>query len=88
MMQTENRSAEMNAMAGEMPEIGSIVEGKVTGITKFGAFVALGGGKSGMVHISEISEGFVRDIRDFLQENQQVKAKFLRDIVAQALERL
>ena len=40
--------------------VGSIVEGKVTGITKFGAFVSLPGGRSGLVHISEVSNAFVR----------------------------
>ena len=56
------------------PEIGSILEGKVTTITKFGAFVALDGGKSGLVHISEIANSFVNDVHDFLQE---VKVKVL-----------
>ena len=57
--------------------VGSIVEGKVTGITKFGAFVALPEGKSGMVHISEVAATFVNDIKDFLQEGQQVKVKVI-----------
>ena len=52
--------------------VGAIVEGKVTGITKFGAFVALPEGKSGMVHISEVASTFVNDIKGFLQEGQQV----------------
>ena len=58
--------------------VGSIVEGKVTGITKFGAFVALPEGKSGMVHISEVAASFVSDIKDFLQEGQQVKVKIIK----------
>ena len=58
--------------------VGAIVEGKVTGITKFGAFVALPEGKSGMVHISEVASTFVNDIKDFLQEGQQVKVKNLK----------
>lgn len=58
-------------------EVGSIVEGKVTGITKFGAFVDLGSGKSGMVHISEIASTYVKEIRDYLTENQTVKVKIL-----------
>lgn len=57
-------------------EVGSIVEGKVTGITKFGAFVDLGG-KTGMVHISEITTSYVKEIRDYLTENQTVKVKVL-----------
>lgn len=57
--------------------VGAIVEGKVTGITKFGAFVALPEGKSGMVHISEVASSFVSDIKDFLQEGQEVKVKVI-----------
>lgn len=58
-----------------MLEIGAIVEGKVTGLTAFGAFVSLPEGKSGMVHISEVSNSFVKDIKDFLKEGQDVKVK-------------
>ena len=58
-------------------EVGSILEGKVTGITKFGAFVELPGGKVGMVHISEVAPTFVKEIRDFVKENQVVKVKIL-----------
>lgn len=58
-------------------EVGAVVEGKVTGITKFGAFVELPGGKTGMVHISEVAPTFVKEIRDFVQENQTVKVKVL-----------
>lgn len=59
------------------PQVGSILEGKVTTITKFGAFVALGNGKSGLVHISEIANAFVNDVHDFLQEGQTVKVLVL-----------
>ena len=55
--------------------VGNIVEGKVTGITKFGAFVDLGDGKTGMVHISEVAPTFVKEIRDFVKENDTVKVK-------------
>lgn len=58
-------------------EVGSVVEGKVTGITKFGAFVELPGGKTGMVHISEVAATYVKEIRDFIQENQVVRVKIL-----------
>ena len=51
-------------------EVGSILEGKVTGITKFGAFVDLSEGKSGMVHISEISNTYVENVSDFLKRNE------------------
>ena len=58
-------------------EVGMVLEGKVTGITKFGAFVELPGGKTGMVHISEVAPTFVKEIRDFVTENQTVKVKIL-----------
>ena len=54
--------------------VGSVVEGKVTGITKFGAFVSLPGGKSGLVHISEIAYSYVSEVSEFLQE---VKVKVI-----------
>ncbi|MDD3164964.1 MAG: S1 RNA-binding domain-containing protein [Oscillospiraceae bacterium] len=53
--------------------VGSIIEGKVKTITKFGAFIALPGGKTGMVHISEIAHAYVNDIHDHLTEGQDVK---------------
>lgn len=59
------------------PEVGNILEGKITTITKFGAFVLLEGGKSGLVHISEIANTFVNDVHDFLQEGQSVKVMVL-----------
>lgn len=58
-------------------EVGAILEGKVTGITKFGAFVDLGDGKTGMVHISEVASTYVKEIRDHIQEGQEVKVKVL-----------
>ncbi|MBO5253202.1 MAG: S1 RNA-binding domain-containing protein [Clostridia bacterium] len=58
-------------------EVGAIFEGKVTGITKFGAFVDIGGGKTGMVHISEVAPVFVKEIRDFVTEGQAVKVKVI-----------
>ena len=54
-------------------QVGSILEGKVTSITKFGAFGALDNGKSGLVHISEIANTFVNDVHDYLQEGQAMK---------------
>ena len=55
--------------------VGSVLEGKVTGITKFGAFVSLPEGKSGLVHISEIAYSYVNDVKDHLKEGQEVKGK-------------
>lgn len=58
-------------------EVGAVLEGKITGITKFGAFVELPEGKIGMVHISEVAPTYVKEIRDFVTENQTVKVKVL-----------
>lgn len=58
-------------------EIGKIYEGKVKGITQYGAFVDIEGGGTGMVHISEIANTFVNEIRDHLTENQEVKVKVI-----------
>ena len=58
-------------------EVGSILEGKVSGITKFGAFVTLPEGRSGLVHISEIAYSYVNDVKDHLQEGQEVKVKVI-----------
>ena len=55
--------------------VGTIVEGKVSRIMNFGAFVDIDGGGSGMVHISEIANTFVKDINDYLKVGQQVRAK-------------
>lgn len=58
-------------------EVGSILEGKITGITNFGAFVDLPGGVTGMVHISEVAPTYVSQIRDHLKIGQDVKVKVL-----------
>lgn len=58
-------------------EVGKIYEGKVKGITNYGAFVEVENGGTGMVHISEISNSYVNQIRDHLTENQVVKVKVL-----------
>ena len=57
--------------------VGSVLEGKVTGITKFGAFVSLPEGKSGLVHISEIAYSYVNDVKDNIKEGQVVKVKVI-----------
>ena len=56
---------------------GTILEGKVKSITKFGAFIALPEGRSGLVHISEIAYTYVNEVRDFLTEGQDVKVQIL-----------
>lgn len=58
-------------------EVGAIVEGKVSGITGFGAFVDLPEGKTGLVHISEVARNYVKDIKEHLTVGQVVKVKVL-----------
>ena len=58
-------------------EVGAILEGKVTGITKFGAFVELESGKTGMVHISEVASTYVNEISEYVSVGQTVKVKIL-----------
>ncbi|MFH0773896.1 MAG: S1 RNA-binding domain-containing protein [bacterium] len=60
-----------------MPEIGEVAEGKVIGITNFGAFVQFDDGKRGLIHISKITEGFVKDVGDYLQMNDAVVVKVI-----------
>ena len=57
--------------------VGKVVEGTVTGITNFGAFVELPEGESGLVHISEISDDYVEKVTDYLKKDQKVKVKIL-----------
>ncbi len=59
------------------PEVGAVLEGKVSGVTKFGAFVNLPGGKSGLVHISEIANTFVNDVAQYVSVGQTVKVKII-----------
>lgn len=56
-------------------EVGSVVEGKVTRITNFGAFVELEDEKSGLIHISEVANEYVSNVSDFLHEGEMVQAK-------------
>ncbi|MDQ0509058.1 General stress protein 13 [Aedoeadaptatus ivorii] len=58
-------------------EVGSILDGVVTGIVKFGAFVQLDDAHSGLVHISEISDEYVKEVSDHLSKGMKVKVKVL-----------
>lgn len=58
-------------------QVGEIVEGVVTGIKDFGAFVLLPNGETGLVHISEVADSYVKDIHDYLQKQDKVKVKVL-----------
>lgn len=59
-------------------EVGSVVEGKVSKIMPFGAFVSLPGKKSGLVHISEVARDYVENISDHLKEGDEVKVKVIK----------
>jgi len=58
-------------------EVGNKLLGKVTGITDFGAFVKLPEGSTGLVHISEIADTYVKDIHDYLKVGDEVEVKVL-----------
>lgn len=57
--------------------VGDIVDGVITGITNFGAFVKLADDSIGLVHISEVADTYVKSIGDFLQEGNPVKVKII-----------
>ena len=57
--------------------VGSIIEGIVTGITNFGAFIELPDKVTGLVHISEVADAYVKDVRDYLKEQDNVKVKVI-----------
>ena len=58
-------------------EVGSKLKGKVTGITNFGAFVELKKGTTGLVHISEVADNYVKDINDHLAVGDEIKVKVI-----------
>ena len=59
-------------------QIGEIIEGKIIKILEFGAIVDLGGGKDGMIHVSELKEGFVKKVEDVVKLGDIVKAKIIK----------
>jgi len=60
-------------------EVGSKVQGKVTGITNFGAFVELPGGSTGLVHISEVADSYVKDVNDHLKIGDMIEVKVISE---------
>ncbi|MDL2293258.1 S1 RNA-binding domain-containing protein [Ruminococcaceae bacterium OttesenSCG-928-D13] len=58
-------------------QVGEVLEGKITGVKKFGAFVSLPGGGTGMVHISEVSTEYIQELADVLSEGQMIKVKVI-----------
>lgn len=69
-------------------QLGEIVNGEVTGIQPYGAFVKLDSGESGLIHISEISSLFVKDISDYVKVNQKIKVKIIEVLQDKKLYRL
>ena len=65
------------SMKDKSVKVGEIVEGKVTGIANFGAFVEIGNGKTGLVHISEMSNNYVKEVGNYVKEGQTVKVRIL-----------
>jgi S1 RNA binding domain protein len=59
-------------------EIGSTIEGTVVKVADYGAIIRLAGGKMGLVHISEVADTFVRDVRDYVKENDRINVKVLK----------
>jgi len=60
-------------------EVGSKVQGKVTGITNFGAFVELPEGSTGLVHISEVADSYVKDVNDHLKIGDMIEVKVISE---------
>jgi len=58
-------------------EVGNTIKGVVTGITDFGAFVELDDGKTGLIHISEVADTYVKDVGNFLEKDEKVKVKVI-----------
>jgi S1 RNA binding domain protein len=75
---TPNGSSADGSSSAPPSLVGQIVEGVVTGITHFGAFVNLDGGQNGLIHISEIAYEYVRDVRDHLKLNERVRVKVVQ----------
>ncbi|MBG9988217.1 RNA-binding protein S1 [Aerococcaceae bacterium DSM 111176] len=59
-------------------EVGQKIEGTVSSVKNFGAFVNLENNQSGMIHISEVSDGFIKDINDFLTAGDTVTVKVIK----------
>ena len=70
------RESRNKAMAKKY-EVGEVLTGKITGIQPYGAFVALDENTQGLVHISEITYGFVKDVHDYLKVGDEITVKVL-----------
>jgi S1 RNA binding domain protein len=70
------RSSERGGVLADL-EVGAVIDGTVSRITPYGAFLTLEGGKMGLVHISEIDRNYVKDVHEHLRENDVVQAKVI-----------
>ena len=75
--QAENAEEKIEDKPVEQANENDVVEGTVCGVTNFGAFVKLSNGQEGLVHISEISPSFVKNVGDFLRVGQTIEVKVL-----------
>jgi predicted RNA-binding protein with RPS1 domain len=62
---------------GLVPTVGEIYDGKVVGLMEYGAFVEIAPGVSGLVHVSEITDEYVKDVKKYLKEGDEVKVKLI-----------
>jgi S1 RNA binding domain protein len=72
----ERRSSVEGGVLADL-EVGAVIDGTVSRITPYGAFLTLEGGKMGLVHISEIDRNYVKDVHEHLRENEVVQAKVI-----------
>jgi polyribonucleotide nucleotidyltransferase len=73
--EASEKAVEMIRSLTEEPEIGKIYTGKVTSVTEYGAFVEIFAGREGLLHISELDDGYVRKVEDILSEGDEVVVK-------------
>ena len=73
----ERAAEEVRGLTREF-KVGDIIEGQVIKILEFGAIVDLGGGKDGMIHVSELKNGFVKDANEVVKVGDLVRAKVIR----------
>lgn len=73
-----NQSSARQPLGSEAPiDIGSTVEGTVVKLAEYGAIVRLQGGRTGLIHVSEIADAFVRDVKEYFKEHDRVRVKVL-----------
>ena len=76
-MKVEQCVAEIQGFTREF-KVGDIVEGKIVRMLEFGAIMDLGGGKDGMIHVSELKNGFVKTVEEVVKVGDFVRAKIIK----------